>query len=106
MTAFIPARFKIDNPGGFVEIVWQDGHVTQISIKNLRGHCPCALCQGHQSEFRYQENSVSGIHSAKWIGRYAVNFHFSDGHNTGIFRLEALRKMDPSSSEGESICKT
>ena len=27
------------------------------------------------------------------VGRYALNFHFSDGHETGIFSFAYLRKI-------------
>jgi DUF971 family protein len=27
------------------------------------------------------------------VGRYALNFHFSDGHDTGIFSFKFLREL-------------
>jgi DUF971 family protein len=27
------------------------------------------------------------------VGRYALNYHFSDGHNTGIFSFKYLRDL-------------
>jgi DUF971 family protein len=27
------------------------------------------------------------------VGRYALNFHFSDGHDTGIFSFAYLRQL-------------
>ena len=27
------------------------------------------------------------------VGRYALNFHFSDGHDTGIYSFDFLRKL-------------
>ena len=33
------------------------------------------------------------------VGRYAVNFKFGDAHNTGIFRWEMLRRLDPLEEE-------
>jgi len=29
------------------------------------------------------------------IGRYAINIQWSDGHNTGIYTFELLRKLCP-----------
>jgi DUF971 family protein len=27
------------------------------------------------------------------VGRYALNFHFSDGHETGIYSFDLLRRL-------------
>lgn len=31
-----------------------------------------------------------------WVGNYAVNFIFNDGHNTGIYTYKFLREIDES----------
>jgi DUF971 family protein len=33
------------------------------------------------------------LHAAKAVGRYAINFTFSDAHSAGIFTWEYLRGL-------------
>jgi DUF971 family protein len=34
--------------------------------------------------------------SFDWVGNYAVNFVFNDGHNTGIYTFKYLLELDES----------
>ena len=80
-----------------LRITWSDGHVGEYDYRYLRGYCPCAACQGHTAEairFHPPERDV-----APWtiepVGNYAVSFHWSDGHGTGIYRFDFLRRLCP-----------
>lgn len=95
MKEFQPLDVNVDNASSTVVIRWADGHESRIPVRRLRGYCPCAECQGHGGEIRWVENQAAGIFAAEPVGRYAINFSFSDGHSTGIFRWETLRKLDP-----------
>lgn len=96
MNAFSPTKIDVQNALGQVQIAWADGHTSLLPIQRLRGYCPCAECQGHSAEIKWQENHTKGIFAATPVGRYAIQFQFADGHQTGIFRWESLRKLDPS----------
>jgi DUF971 family protein len=85
----------VDNDRSVVKITWKDGHVTTLPMERLRGWCPCAECQGHGGEMHYVANKVNGVTGAEAVGRYAILFRFNDGHSTGIYRYEHLRKLDP-----------
>ena len=93
--SFQAKDINVQNDSHVVHIQWKDGHQTQLPIKRLRGYCPCAECQGHGGDFAYVENQCGGILKAELVGRYAIQFFFSDGHSTGIYRWEQLRKLDP-----------
>ena len=41
------------------------------------------------------DNRAASILDAQLVGQYAINFQSSDGHHTGLFRFEHLRKLDP-----------
>lgn len=92
---FTAKDIHVDNDARTVVIRWGDGHESRLPITRLRGYCPCAECQGHGGGIEYKENQVTGITGAEPVGRYAILFHFSDGHSTGIYRFESLRKLDP-----------
>ena len=78
---------------------WPDGHESLYSIFELRDACPCAGCT---SEFTGEKildrNSIpKDVDVIDWQiqGRYAVRFNFNDGHNTGLFTYEWLKKSCP-----------
>lgn len=91
----IPTRFHIDNQMGVLTIQFADGLERTLAIQDLRGSCPCALCQEHQAQTRFIPNQTHQIAKAAWVGQYAVNLQFSDGHTTGIFRFDHLRNLEP-----------
>ena len=80
-----------------LRIVWSDGHSAEYDYGYLRGYCPCAGCQGHGTDkIRFAEPPapVEAV-SIQPVGNYAVSFHWSDGHATGIYRFEFLRQICP-----------
>jgi DUF971 family protein len=94
---FVPVDIHARNETKELVVKWADGHTSTIPVKRLRGYCPCAECQGHGGDaYRFVENKAAGIFEATPVGRYAINFKFSDGHATGIFRWDFLRQLDPS----------
>jgi DUF971 family protein len=98
-TMFSPSDIHVDNDAGEVQVAWGDGHKSALPIDRLRGYCPCAECQGHGGELTWIEHKARGITGAEPVGRYAILFQFDDGHTTGIYRWEYLRKLDPTEAE-------
>jgi len=84
-----------------ITIKWDDGHESIYFADHLRRNCPCASCaqdreSGQKKLFKILQSPDSGeikFTGWQWIGRYAVEFTFSDGHNTGIFPYEFLRSL-------------
>lgn len=80
-----------------ISIVWSDEAETRYNAAQLRRSCPCASCVNEWTgEKILKEESVSDsivIDSTSVVGRYALNFHFSDGHQTGIYSFQFLRKL-------------
>ena len=79
-------------------VTWDDGVVSVLPLPYLRGWCPCAGCQGHSGHVRYQEPpepmAAEEIHE---MGAYAIAIRFSDGHDSGIFTWDWLRRLAPES---------
>lgn len=99
-----------------LEITWDDKQTYQLPIAALRKSCPCATCREKRiSEHAPRENDPSDalqvlslaetkplrIESMQPIGNYAYGIKFSDGHDTGIFTLEFLRKLGEVIAEEE-----
>lgn len=82
---------------GRLRVTWSDGHVGEYDYTYLRGYCPCAGCQGHTNEaIRFQAPAGDVRPEAiEPVGNYALSFHWSDGHGTGIYRFDLLRRICP-----------
>lgn len=82
-----------------VNITWQDGHVSVYPARELRFACPCAGCVDEMTgQLRLLPANVpQNVYPLKieLVGRYAMTIQWSDGHNTGIYSFEKLRKMCP-----------
>ena len=93
-----PAQVSVDK--GVVDIQWSDGHRTELDFRKLRQACPCALCVDEVTgEPRLDPETVpKDVHpvDVKTVGRYALQFHWSDGHGTGLYTFDNLRSLDPS----------
>ena len=83
-----------------LSITWSDNKETHYRAVDLRRACPCASCVNEWTgEKILNEASIpEDIHfnHITIVGRYALNFHFSDGHETGIYTFAMLRKSDHS----------
>jgi ATP-binding protein involved in chromosome partitioning len=82
-----------------VQILWKDGHESIYTGYALRVGCRCAICIDEISgNKRLREESISTEVrplSIDPVGRYAIRFHWSDGHSTGIYTFEHLRELCP-----------
>ena len=80
-----------------LSINWSDDVETRYHAVALRRACPCASCVNEWTgEKMLKDESVAedlSFSSIAVVGRYALNFNFSDGHNTGIYSFQYLRKL-------------
>lgn len=93
----IEPRQIIEDSDSEISIVWSDDAETKYNAADLRRNCPCASCVNEWTgEKILRDESVSDdleFSHISIVGRYALNFHFSDGHETGIFTFKFLREM-------------
>lgn len=92
--------------GKGLEIDWTDGHKSSWNFAWLRNACPCATCiderkqQGRKAgqpkakpaELLPMYAPPSKPKSANAVGRYALQFNWLDGHSSGIYSWEYLRR--------------
>ena len=96
----VPLDVQVQNENARVVVKWGDGHESVYPVSRLRGYCPCAHCQGHEvGGLKWIDNKVKAIFDVELVGRYAINFKFADAHNTGIFRWDMLRRLDPAEED-------
>jgi DUF971 family protein len=94
----MPTKVKRLNPKQ-TEIMWNDGHVGSYRSWYLRENCPCASCVDEFTGIRKVlhgaiPSSLERVNVAP-VGNYALQFEWSDGHNTGIYSFDYLRKLCP-----------
>ena len=100
--------FKLRNiavAGRELALAWADGHESYLPFDDLRGRCPCAVCRAQREAppdpLRIVKAPARGqieIRSLVPVGGYAVQIVWSDGHDTGIYAFEMLRKCCPCST--------
>jgi DUF971 family protein len=81
------------------DVTWNDGHFSSYPSWYLRQSCPCASCV---EELTGRRKILEGSIPANLqrlnvepVGNYALNFHWSDGHSTGIYTFDYLRQLCP-----------
>jgi len=93
-----PAEIR-KKSGESITIRWVDGHTSTFAARYLRGRCPCAQCVSETSGERLvSEEHIRpdiALEAARTVGNYALHFSFSDGHTTGIYSFDYLRRICP-----------
>jgi DUF971 family protein len=102
-----PARVRVQKTTGTgMEIDWKDGHQSQWTFAWLRDACPCATCHeerngnGRKPGERLKEaptllkmyKAPARPESVSPVGRYAITFGWNDGHQSGIYSWDYLRR--------------
>jgi ATP-binding protein involved in chromosome partitioning len=96
VTGPVPTGLKQKSPSE-LEICWSDGQTRLYPVRELRLACPCALCVDETSGRRILDPSqvpqdIRPIQITP-VGRYALNVSWTDGHHSGIYTFETLRKL-------------
>jgi DUF971 family protein len=80
-----------------VAITFADGYVADLPLMNLRLGCPCATCRnlrdrGEEVWPRPASPQPLRIDDAALHGAWGLQITWNDGHATGIFPFDALRR--------------
>lgn len=101
-----PAKVRVHKTEGTgMEITWRDGHHSAWSFKWLRDACPCATCHEEREKSGRQPGAPKSTPASLLpmyqapprpdivtpVGRYAISFHWNDGHSSGIYSWDYLR---------------
>lgn len=88
--------------GNEFAIVWSDGVESYLPLERFRRACPCALCGGEpdvlgnisRPEVSYTPASFELL-GWQTIGGYALQPRWADGHDTGLYPFQYLRRLAP-----------
>ena len=91
---------KLDLIGNEVAIRWNDGSEDFFSMEVLRAASPSAENQGEPDLFGHmhgasEQAEFPGVRVIHWqpVGGYAIRFDFSDGHRTGLYSFDYLKRL-------------
>jgi DUF971 family protein len=94
-----PTSVAPTEDGKRLRIVWRDGHVSEYEPRAIRLACPCAGCVDEYTgrpllDPGTVETDINPV-AIEYVGRYALKFTWPDGHDTGMFPWDLLRRLCP-----------
>lgn len=96
-----PHPIDIQIIGSEIAIRWSDQTESYFPMDFLRAWSPSAENMGESDIFGQviggtPGKTFSGIQVLNWefLGNYAVRFHFSDGHRTGLYSYPYLKNLE------------
>ena len=87
--------------GAELAIKWADGSESFVRLETLRRACPCAGCKGEvdimgnlykNPDKPYAANAFQ-LTGLALVGGYGVQPAWADGHNSGIFAFDYLKRV-------------
>lgn len=86
--------------GQDLAIEWNDGQESYVKLDLLRRACPCASCGGEPDVLgNISRPNVSytaqcfELRGWELVGGYALQPRWGDGHGTGIYSYQYLRRL-------------
>ena len=91
----------IQHVGEELAVKWDDGSESYIPLEKLRRACPCAGCKGevdvmgnlYKNPDRPLAPNAFQLLRVEAVGTYAVQPVWADGHATGIYSFDYLRRV-------------
>lgn len=92
--------------GDELALVWNDGSESFFGLELLRRACPCAACGGEPDVLgNVQRPNVSytadsfEVDALKPVGGYALQLRWRDGHETGLYSFQYLRRLESAAAQ-------
>jgi len=91
----------IQQIGNELAVKWDDGGENFIPLEKLRRCCPCAGCKGevdimgklHKGPEVALPSTAFELVRFTTVGSYAIQPVWADGHSSGLFSFDYLRKV-------------
>lgn len=91
----------VQSIGDELAIRWDDGTESFVVLEKLRRACPCASCHGevdilgnlYKSPDKPLPATAFELLRFTPVGGYAIQPMWRDGHNSGIFSFDYLRRL-------------
>lgn len=91
----------VQSIGNELAIHWDDGTESFVALEKLRRACPCAGCHGEVdilgNLYKAPDQALppTAFEMVRFVpvGGYAIQPFWRDGHNSGIFSFDYLRRL-------------
>ena len=101
--------FKKNPTNNTYRIKFDDSTEFMLTPKLLREECPCAHCKGEEVLLKKyiplnklpNTGTAFQIEKIETVGNYALRIFWKDGHDTGIYSWEYLKKVCESGVGGQ-----
>ncbi len=92
-----PTNIRAQQTDQSLQLAWEDGLDVGVPYHTIRADCPCASCRNEWTGERILDPATIRpdlrLESMEQVGSYAVRFAWNDGHSSGIYTWEVLRKL-------------
>jgi DUF971 family protein len=97
MSSEAPTQIRAHQAAQVLELSWGEGPVARLPYRYLRGECPCASCRNEWTGERLLDPATLPddlrLEGMETIGNYAVRLGWNDGHSSGLYTWETLRRL-------------
>jgi DUF971 family protein len=91
----------IQQIGNELAVKWEDGGESFVPLEKLRRACPCADCKGetdimgnlHKNPGQKLSPAAFQLKQIASVGGYGIQPAWADGHATGIFSFDYLKRV-------------
>lgn len=100
-----PTGITLDKTAGVLNITWSDGAACNYPLPQLREACPCVECRGGHSRMgrEFDPDNILvlipkrsyKVEKLELVGNYALQPVWDDGHSSGIYTWDYLRRLCP-----------
>jgi DUF971 family protein len=92
-----PSNIRAHQAEQVLELTWDAGEVDRLPYRYLRAECPCASCRDEWTGVRTLDPATIRpdlrLEGMETIGNYAVRFGWNDGHSSGLYTWDTLRRL-------------
>jgi len=91
----VPVEIRLHQASRSLEVAYADGDRYQLPCEYLRVYSPSAEVRGHGpgQEVLQTGKRMVGISAIEPVGNYALQFTFTDGHDSGIYSWSYLHEL-------------
>ncbi len=92
-----PTNIRAFQADAVLELTWDAEGVVRLPYRSLRAECPCASCHNEWTGERILDPATIRddlkLEGMEPVGNYAVRLGWNDGHSSGLYTWETLRRL-------------
>ena len=89
----IPSKIELKKQSRVLLLQYPDNSSFELEFEFLRVHSPSAEVQGHGKPILQHGKKNVSLNRLEQAGNYALKLTFDDGHDSGLYTWEYLRKL-------------